>query len=178
LLETGKARSLGKAGGFTIFVGSLILFFCLAAIGWVGRHSLTAGGFFMFATVGVLIAVASSRHGYADPEDAAKRAALVGYKASEEMKMKYAESLSSAILLWLVLLPTYTAFFILYTYFLVEPIGTPSSAYGYVFAGASLPVIFIYLFVEIACFYLRGSELRKFARSAVKGSRMARAGRR
>jgi len=174
LVRIEKARRMGKAGGLIIFVASVILFFCLAAIGWGPRHSLTTGGFFMLAAVGALIAVAPSSHGYSDPDVAAKRAALVGYRASDEMKMKYAESLSRAILLWLVLLPTYTAFFMLCTYFIVEPMGEPTSVSGYAFVGASLPVIAIFLLVEFACFYLRGPELRRFARSVVKGRRMKR----
>jgi ABC-type uncharacterized transport system permease subunit len=75
---------------------------------------------------------------------------------------KYSESASRAILFWLIALPTYTVFFMLYTYFVVEAVGLISNYSAYAMALGLLPFLFIILLGFLGYYYLRGSELRKF----------------
>lgn len=167
-----RARRLGRAGGLVILIGSIVLFAYAAATGLASRHMLTIGWFIMFAGDGVVIAFASSRHGIGGPEKAEEKASLVGYRVTDEIRKKYAESASRLLLLWLVLLPTRSAFFMLYTYFILEPTGVFFDAFRYALIVWTVPLFCIVLFGYIYCFYMRRSELRRFVRSYWKGAHM------
>jgi hypothetical protein len=169
-VQLNEARKLGKVIGLTIFITSTIFLIYTEGEGWGFQHPVTSGCFIYFAADGLFVAGMSSWHVILDPENAARKAARVGYNASEKIKKKYAERASEALLLWLVLLPVYSMLLMIYTYYVVEPAGLTTlfsnigitSAYAYSFGFWWIPFLFTFLLVFLGCFYLRDSELRKF----------------
>lgn len=164
LVQLETSRKLGKTGGLIILVASVLLFIYSATTGWGSRYWWTTGGLIFLGVDGFFVAAMSSWRVTFDPENAAKKAALTGYKASLEMKKKYSESASRAILFWLIALPTQAAFFMLYTYFVVEPTGLSffKDYTTYAMGFGFLPFLCIVLFGFLGFYYLRGSELRTF----------------
>ncbi len=169
-VQLNEARKLGKIFGLTILITSIILLLYTEAVGWGFQHPATAPGFLWFTADGLFVAGMSSWRVILDPENAARKAALVGYDASEKVKKKYAERASKLLLLLLVLLPVYSMFLVIYTYYVVDPVGVTkifsnigiTSDYAYSMGFGFLPFLCIFLFVFCGCLYLRDSELRRF----------------
>ncbi len=177
MVQLEKARTIGKAGGLFLFVAGILLLVLSMAIGWGFQHYRTALLFIFFIADGAFIAAFSSRRTTFDGENAAIKAALSGYKASEEVKRKYEESAGRSIVLFVILFPFYTAFWMLYTYFVVEPVIVrqgESNGLAMLFGGAIpnfltysvifgfLAILWIAILIIVSCFYLRGRELRRF----------------
>jgi hypothetical protein len=165
LVQLEKSRKLGKTCGLIILLASVLLFICSATTGWGSRYWWTTGGLIFLGADGFFVAAMSSWRATFDPENAAKKATLAGYKASPEMKKKYSESASKLILFWLIALPTHATLFTLYTYFVVEPAGLPSffkDYTTYAMGFGLVPLMYIILIGFLGCYYLRGSELRTF----------------